>query len=255
MKASIHPEVLKHFPTAVLPQVLLANSLDVLAPHGFRPGNTLATVGVCRDEIASPFANHVRLAWGEAFNISSLAGMPSLGPAGIRAVRAHGPLDGGRRRYVFFCLTHLAINEAGEIGICTRPGVEGPSHACGALWGLHGLLTGADDYPGLIDKLSQQAVDPDEAEFTLLGRRVAGHLRKSHPKAAPDLIALTKITSELNTSELDRLLDGQYDPNEADWAVFAGIQIHGQYLDSMWIGDAHAVIAGQRIDLVAQSAA
>ncbi len=250
LKKSIHPEVLKHFPDVLLPQVLLAHSLDALAPFGFTAENTIATVGVCRDEIAAPFANHVRLAWGEAFNISSLAGIPSLGPAGIRAVRAHGPVVDARRRYVFFCLTHLAINAAGEIGICTRRGVAGPSHACGALWGLHGVLTETKDYPKLIAELSEQPIDPDSAEFSLLARRVAGHLRTSHPQQAPDLVALTKITAELNTAELDRLLSSEFDSKLDDWAVFAGIQIHGPHLDCIWLNDAHAVISGEKHNLL-----
>jgi len=245
IKSSIHPEVLKHFPAAILPQVLLARSLDTLAPLGFTSENTLASVGVCRDEIAAPFADHVRMAWGEAFNISSLAGMPSLGPAGIRAVRAHGPLDNARRRYIFFCFTHLAINREGEIGICSRRGVAGPSHACGALFGLHGVLTGASDYPALIATMAEQAIDPDEAEFTLLGRRVAKRLQTAHPKAAPDLLTLTKIAAQLNTQELDRLLTAEYDPKVADWAVFAGIQLHGPLIDCMWLGDAHAMVSGK----------
>ncbi len=90
-------------------------------------------VDVCRDEISQPFIALIRNTWGEAFNLCSLAGMFFAGKTAILAAMHHSPLVGGRERYVFYALPHIAIGADGQLGKCKRRGRKEDSNACGAL--------------------------------------------------------------------------------------------------------------------------
>ena len=69
---------------------------------------------------------------GEAFNVSSLGGMFFAGKTGLSAAMHHAPVMGGRERYVYYALPHIAVDENVQVGACRRHGREGASTACGS---------------------------------------------------------------------------------------------------------------------------
>ena len=99
-----------YFPNAISEAVFVSSSYDSLELQGFNNANTIACVGVCRDEITNSLLEKLQKVWGEAFNFSSLGGMLFLGKTGFTAAQHHAPVDGGRERYVYFALAHIAID-------------------------------------------------------------------------------------------------------------------------------------------------
>jgi len=53
--------------------------------------------------------------WGEAFNLSSLAGMFFAGKTGLAAAMHHAPIVDGKERYVFYALPHIAVDADGKV--------------------------------------------------------------------------------------------------------------------------------------------
>jgi hypothetical protein len=66
---------------------------------------------------------------------SSRAPCRALQPPHAPATRPSPPKpqEDGRERYVFFSFPHTAINDAGDLGVISRPNRPGKSCACGAL--------------------------------------------------------------------------------------------------------------------------
>src|SRR4030065_1102093 len=79
------------------------NSLKEL---GFNDDNSIAATCICRDEISQSLRSVIKHMWGEAFNLSSLAGMFFAGKTGLAAAMHHAPLVEGKERDVFYGLSH-----------------------------------------------------------------------------------------------------------------------------------------------------
>jgi hypothetical protein len=210
----------RDFPDALPANQFVNFSQSSLAAHGIHRGDALPLIATCRDELAFTLTAELQRAWGPAFNMAGLAGLLSLGRTAIAAARGHGPVLGGRRRFVLFGLTHVGVDEAGEIGNCERPGVSGVSHTCGALMALHDSLRGDDaqtsDYPYL---------DPDDPEQSRLRERITP--RVPEPRNT-DLLTLTRIARDLINQDVDAVIKVLRDDEiPADVAVFTGIHIHG----------------------------
>jgi len=202
------------FPGALPEQVFLARLAEVLAGLGFDGPNTIACVGVCRDEIAQRLPVLVRAAWGEAFNFCSLGGMLFLGRTGFSAAHHHAPVVDGRERYLHLALSHVAIGEDGTVGACSRVGRPGTSFACGALENFR--QAHARGAAGLF-------LDPDDVEMSLLSQRLSARLR---PGRHPDLADLAHLAREVIAADLDRMLLDTADPAVADWVALTGVQVH-----------------------------
>jgi hypothetical protein len=222
------------FPNAIPEPVFVRESIETLAPYGFNRDTAIACVGLCRDEIAQPFARLVEGAWGEAFIFSSLAGMLFLGTTGFKAAEQHAPITGGRERYVFFTLTHIALGPEGEIGLCYRGGRTEPSTACGALAAFQQELA-----CGLL----RTSLDPDDLEYSLLKQKLLPFI---HPGETPTLFELTQLAYETVRADLQRLASLTVDPARADYALFTGIQIHGPDQNYIWPGERAVVVGGER---------
>ena len=69
----------KHFDKVYTEVEFVKKSYDVLKGFGFNDDNAIASVCVCRDEISQSMRSIVKHMWGEAFNLSSLAGMFTAG--------------------------------------------------------------------------------------------------------------------------------------------------------------------------------
>jgi len=202
------------FPGAMPERTFLARLAEALAPLGFDGPNTIACVGVCRDEIAQRLPALVREAWGEAFNFCSLGGMLFLGRTGFRAAHHHAPVVGGRERYLHLAFSHVAIGADGSLGTCGRVGRPGTSVACGALETFR--RAHEKGAAGLF-------LDPDDVEMSLLSQRLSARLR---PGRHPDLADLADLAREVIAADLDRMLLDTADPASADWVALTGVQVH-----------------------------
>ena len=209
-------------------------SQQAIAQHGFKLGNAIACVGVCRDELCRSLVWTVREDWGEAFNFSSLGGMLTLGTSGFSAAHYHAPVVDGRERYIYIVMPHIGISEEGEFGTCLREGRPGSSAACGALTAVREeLLSGGLDL----------TLDRHNIEYSILKQHLAPRLKDK----VPDMAALTLIMSELISDELERMIDLTVNKEIADYAVLTGVQIHRPLSGSLiWPNRRYIQVGGER---------
>mmetsp|Transcript_18905 Transcript_18905/g.35141 ORF Transcript_18905/g.35141 Transcript_18905/m.35141 type:complete len:286 (-) Transcript_18905:210-1067(-) len=231
----------EEFPGTVDYKAFLKRTLSVLDPYGFDPPNTIACAGVCRDEIcAVPFVNEIYDIWGEAFNFSSLAGVPTLGKTGFGAALSHAPLFDGKERFVFIVMSHIGAGMHGELGKVQRDGQACESGACGALIALKNEMTSGDIHLG---------IDSNDVEQSLLRMRLyPAVLASGHTPSDLTLAELTKICSKAALKDTEKLIAGANMTN-IDYAVFSGVQIHTPEGDVIWPSDSYVVVDGKREEL------
>ncbi len=205
-------------------------SYGSLKKWGFSDETAIASVCLCRDEISQTLRSIIKHMWGEAFNLSSLAGMFFAGQTGLAAAMHHSPNIEGRERYVFYALPHIAINSDGRLGVCTRTGRDGESSACGALIAFQKELTEG--------KLNLSLDDVD-IEQNLLKRRL---LREIPYGQIPDLLALTMTTQKVIQKDIEYALNTVVDRRKSDYAMFTGIQIHGPNSNYIFPVSSYAVV-------------
>ena len=186
-----------------------------LGKHGFTRDNSIACVGVCRDEISQPLIEVVQRNWGHVFNLSSLAGMFFAGKTGLSAAMHHAPNLEGKARYVFYSFPHIAIDGEGRVGVCEREGRHGESSACGAL----GVFQ-----KELAEGSASKVIEVDDVEISLIRARLLEEIPEGK---APDLLELTKVAQRAIQADLEALLAVLIDTSKSDYAVIAGIQVHG----------------------------
>lgn len=197
---------------------------------GFSGETAIVSVCLCRDEISQSLRSIIEQQWGKTFNLSSLAGMFFAGQTGLAAAMHHSPNIGGKERYVFYALPHIAVNGDGRLGICTRTGREGESSACGALIAFQKELTSG--------KLNLSLDDVD-IEQNLLKRRL---LREIPYGQIPDLLALTLTTQKVIQKDIEYALNTVVDRRKSDYAIFTGIQIHGPGSNYVYPVSSYAVV-------------
>lgn len=188
---------------------------NLLRKHGFTAKNTIAAVDVCRDEISQPFIALVKNYWGEAFNLCSLAGMFFAGKTGLKAVIHHAPILGGKERYVFYALPHIAISADGQLGKCKRRGRKEDSNACGALNVFLNELN---------NRKLNLSMDYEDIELSLIKSRLLQEIPYGH---VPDLLELTKITLKTIKEDFENALKKTVNIKQSDYALITGLQIHG----------------------------
>lgn len=209
-----------------------------LQAHGFSDVNTIAATCICRDEISQTLRSVVKHIWGgDAFNLSSLAGMFFAGKTGLLAAMHHAPVVENRERYVFYALPHIAVGSEGQVGMCKRAGREGDSTACGALSAFQKEMAGG--------KLSI-SLDSEDVEQSLVKQRLLREITYGH---VPDLLELTQITHKAIHADLENVIGKIVDSGKSDYALLTGIQIHGPEGNYVWPGACFAVVRGKRQDL------
>ncbi len=223
------------FPGALREKDYVEKTKTALSLHGFNAENTIACVSVCRDEITQPFIALIRDSWGEAFNLSSLAGMFFAGWTGLSAAMHHSPNIDGWERYVLYAFPHIAISGEGTLGTCTRAGRKGESHACGALIAfLQELTVGQPDL----------SLDYDDIEQSLLKARLAKEIPLDTIR---NLLDLTLTTQKVIQNDIQRALDTVVDNTRSDYALFTGIQIHGPDSNYIFPVSSYAVIKTDQV--------
>jgi len=231
-------EVLGRYFNEAYPEVeFVDQTCSELSKLNFYSDNALACVGVCRDEISQPLVELINNRWGYAFNLSSLAGMFLAGLTGLKASMHHAPNMDGKERYVFYSFPHIAIDDSGTIGACRRHGREGESSACGALGAIQNELAAGSLTVGL---------DNEDIELSLIKSRLAKEITGSN---VPDLLELTKLVQKAIQDDLEAALSKAIDPGKCDYAVIAGIQIHGPGQNYISPVSTYAIVDGERHDL------
>jgi hypothetical protein len=225
------------FPGAIAEQDFIARTHAALVQLGFTRDNTIACACVCRDEIAQPLVARIHGAWGEAFNLASLGGMFFAGATALRAAIHHAPNPGGRERYIFYALAHIAISDQGKPGVCQRAGRTGGSIACGALDAFQKELA-SGTFSLMLDK--------QDVEYSLIKERLA---RETLFGQHIDLIELTKLAQKASQRDLENAVQAVVNPAHSDYAIATGIQIHGPSDNYVWRADFYAVIHGIKRDL------
>ena len=225
------------FPGAITEQDFIARTHAALVQLGFTRDNAIACACVCRDEIAQPLVTRIHSVWGEAFNLASLGGMFFAGTTALRAAIHHAPNSGGRERYVFYALAHIAISDQGKPGVCQRAGRAGASTACGALDAFQKELAGGT---------FSLALDKQDVEYSLLKERLA---RETLFGQHIDLIELTKLAQKASQHDLEDAVQAVVNPAHSDYAIATGIQIHGPNKNYVWRADFYAVSNGLKRDL------
>lgn len=210
---------------------------EELNKFDFNAANTIACVGVCRDEITQPLITLIRETWGESFNLSSLAGMFFAGKTGLTAAMHHAPVVEGKERYVYYALPHIAIDDEVQVGFCKRTGRDGKSVACGALSAFQKELAG-----GKIDP----SIDNTDVEQSLLKMRI---LKEIPYGQVPGLLELTKITQVVIQNDLESTLKGIVDTGKSDYAIVTGIQIHAPDGNYVWPASCYAVVNGTKMEI------
>lgn len=228
-------EVLKeNFPVVFTEVDYVKKTYSALKEFGFNDENSFASVCVCRDEISQTLRSIIKHTWGEAFNLSSLAGMFTAGKTGLKAATHHAPRVDNRERYIYYVIPHIAINEEGKTGFCKRKGINEESSACGALCLF-------------LDELRKGklhiTIDEEDIEESLLKRRLLTEIPYGQ---IPDLIELTKITRKVIQSDLEHAIEKVVDTKKSDYAVFTGIQIHGPDDNYIWPSESYAVVNNKR---------
>lgn len=228
----------RDFPGALLESHFVAMTTSMLSPHGFEANNTLACVGVCRDEMCRSFENEICKTWGESMSMAGLGAMLFLGKTGMQAAQSHAPVAAGRARYLYFVFPHIGISPGGDIGVCPRPGLTKLSPVCGALSAYRAALHAGNMSTELSD---------DDLEQSLLRRRMNATPVASDP--SPSLLSITRQAQATILEDLEKLLAATVTTDQADYAVFSGIQIHSGSTAYVQVNRQYAMISGQRLEL------
>lgn len=229
----------RHFPGSIPQRAFIRRAaVTLIQDHGFTPTNTLACVGVCRDELCRPLTTEVARTWGDPFDLSSLAGMLTVGRTGLAAARAHAPVVKGRARLLFLLFSHIGIGSGGEQGVVERPGRPEPTTACGALASL---------VEELRERRDKSSFDWRDPELSLVRTRL---VRQDGLSETPDLIELTKAMHHAVMADLFALMVETLDRRSEDFAVVAGVQIHGPGgISLLWPGTTYVVVEGRRSEI------
>ena len=226
----------QHFGDVTTEVEFVKKTYHALRRFGFTEDNTIAAVCVCRDEIAQSMRSIIKHVWGEAFCLSGLGAMFFAGKTALRAAMHHSPKEGGRERYVYYALSHIAIDEEGRMGYCRRKGIP-ESMACGALCGFLGELR---------EKKVEVSIDAGDIEQSHLKMRL---LKEIPYGTVPDLLELTRTAQKVILEDIEKGIQSVVDTKKSDYALITGIQIHGPEYNYVEPGTCYAMVDELRYEL------
>ena len=236
----------RYFDTVYTEVEFVKKSYEALKKFGFNDDNAIAAVCVCRDEISQSMRSIVKHMWGEAFNLSSLAGMFTAGKTGLKAAMHHAPRVDGKERYVYYVIPHIAIDSDGKVGACMRRGRNEKSSACGALNAFLEEISNPPTPPLEKGGKGGFEIDNEDIEMSLIRNRLGREIPYGH---VPDLLELTKITRKVIQTDLEHALEKVVDTTKNDYAMMTGIQIHGPDGNYIWPSECYAVVNGVKQEI------
>ena len=197
-------------------------TFEALFPQGFNSTNTVACVGICHDELTRSFRKATSKVWGEAYDLSSVAGVLFLGEQSQKSRDSFGnPIDPDQPHYVIYTMPHISINNNGEVSLCQRPNRTGSASACGALIAFQREL--ANGYMSV-------ELDPYDKKKN---RHKQALFHKVKSGQIPSIINLVKLTSRIVMEDLKQMIALVADENPSitdtnlhTYAIYSGILIH-----------------------------
>jgi hypothetical protein len=198
----------------------LAEQTRWLDAEGFHPGEALAVTSSCRDELVADLRAGVRRGWDNAFDFSSLSGLPLAGVTGMRAVLDHTPEEVRRRQVVIFAMPHVGVLPDGTYGQVMRRGRSRATTACGSLVAAAIWAEDAADDP----MAAELQIDPLDPEQSLVRAR----LLRSDPQfyRRPPL-ALARWVADLMLVDLWQLVESFGRVDDVDVAVVLAVLVNG----------------------------
>ncbi len=234
-------ELAKVFPVTVPDTEYLTQMAAQLNGLGFSKENTLPCVGICRDEITTPFAGKVSEIWGDHFDFGGLGGLMIAGKTGFGAASHHAPTTFDKQRFLFISMAHVGITAEFEVGKFKRCGQDHQDNACGALVAFTGELNS-----GKVD----ENVYGNDVEMGFLKRR----LLKILPAGKQyDLLQVTQAAHDAAKADIEAFAAEALDPKTTDWALFTGIQLHMPQGEFIAPRSGSAMIDGKMQDLFTAS--
>ncbi len=215
--------VTSKFPHAVELHDFLDQQGEVLAAHGFRPGEALAVTAGCRDELAAEYRAEVRRRWNQAFDFSSLSGLPFAGVTGMRAVIDHVPHVAGHPEVVIFAMPHIGLLEDGTMGRTMRRGRSRPTTACGSLIAATQAARGQQPAAAPPECSDRPLIDPLDPEQSLVQFRLAAEFGDISTMTPVELVT---GVARLMVEDLWQLISAVTIPSEDDVALVSGVLIH-----------------------------
>lgn len=220
---TVPPAVLARFPGAQELHEFLDNEGDVLAARGFYRGEALAVTAACRDEIAAEYRAEIRRRWDQAFDFSTLSGLPFAGVTGINAVIDHVPHTAGHPEIVIFAMPHIGVLDDGTVGRVMRRGRSRPTTACGSLIAAaRSAQIPAPPVRG--DCAGRPHIDPLDPEQSLVRAKLTAELGDITTLSPVELV--TQV-ARIMTEDLWNLVSSVTVPGEDDVALVSGVLIHG----------------------------
>eukprot|EP00667_Euglena_gracilis_P008002 EG_transcript_8091 len=221
-----HATLNRIFPGAMPEMDMIAKATKLLLRFGFKKGNAIPMISVCRDELTRSLVDDIEELWGPSFSTGSIAGMVFCGKTGMMAGMAHAPQnENGMEHYIFVSSPHIAISEDGEVGTCFRVGRSAPSHACGSLCAMLGELKRGS--------LNVQ-VDTHDMEQSMMKQQLAGLLKYGQ---VPTLDELTKKAQVLIKHQVESTLN-ELKLKNMEFAFISGVQVHGpDNANFFWLTD------------------
>ena len=176
------------------------------------PDQTLALIGICRDELTGDLFTDIQHRWGPAFTLAGLGGVPALGATGWNAAISHIPDNRGRGNAIIFGFPHIGIEVDGTVGVTLRPNQHNPTATCGALASIFAAAQ-AGTLP--------VTIDTSDYEATSLALRLVD--RDRPPES---LVELTIAALDAVEEDIWAAIDQHLLWERAHVAVFCGVQIH-----------------------------
>lgn len=218
MEAAAHP-VLANFPGAVSFTEFIDRQSAWLEAHGWHRGQALAVSASCRDELVACVRVGVRDRWDNAFDLSTLGGLPLAGRTGTRAIRDHAPEDGGTLQIVLFGMSHIGVLADGTPGFYVRHGHTRATTACGSLAAAAAWAADA-----AADPLGQEfGIDPADPEQSLVRARL--HAEDPHFYRLP-ADAMAVWVAGIIAADLWLHAAENTDPARVDVALVSGVLVH-----------------------------
>jgi len=224
-------------------------------PHRFDKDNTFGIVSTCRDEICNPLYETLKKTWGQAFDLSSLAGIVCPGATALGAALSHVPQG---HNCCIMAFPHIGVNQAGTPGLVSRERMKEESHACGALAKLLKELQQPEGPKGIQDDF-QSSVIKDDLEYSVMRQKLGSDLKNRQPqeKKNLDLVSLTKRAAEVANTDLLRLVKKAVEDSKRNinYVVVVGIQVHGPgYRTYVW-PYANTIVKGGKEEILELKAA
>ncbi len=230
-------DLAKVFPITLPDSAYLEQMSSQLAPLGFTKDNTLPCVGICRDEITTPFATKVVELWGNHFDFGGLGGLMIAGKTGFGAASHHAPKVDGKERFLFISMAHVGITDDFQVGKFQRCGQDHLDNACGALVAFTNELNS-----GKVD----QTVYGNDVEMGFVKRRLLKILSTDKKHSLLDVTEAAHASAKV---DIEAFAKEALDPAKTDWALFTGIQLHMPQGEFIAPRSASAMIDGKEVEL------